>query len=470
MAGNSSVHASRSQLTSSGNPGDQQSIAMPSVQSGFIRRSKRLWAAWGLLTVLLNGLMVFVVLPKASPQIRGLYSENRYADGYDQLAANLAAGNGYRFYPDTAETLMREPGYPLLLAGTYTLFGYDFQIVKTLNVALAFGTAFVMILIARRISASRLLIFGAPILFLFHPETLIAESRGGVEVFFGFMLALFILTVYRAADSERWGGYALAGAALGATLLVRSTPLLFPLLLFGYLAFSKRKSANLLILTRNFSAMMLTMCLVISPWVIRNYLLTGKFVPTASVLGVAAQTGLYFSTHHEIGNVQVDYQAAMERNRLADQFGRPFRPGYYQYFYSPADELGFSQYLSRRVADEYKAFPLLFLRTLALNLVKFWCGGKTGQSVVMNAIIQFPFVALAIAAVVLCLRAGRARILAPLVLLCIYMVGVSIPILAQARYGAPLIPFMSLLAMIAFLAFKHRFRTHDYGLSEIVLL
>lgn len=469
MAGDSSAHGSRPQPTTFMNAVDQQSIEAPNAQAGPIRRPRCTWITVGVLTVLLNALVVFVVLPKASTQIRGLYSENQYADGYDQLAANLAAGNGYRFYPDTAQTLMREPGYPLLLAGTYKLFGSDFRIVKFLNMALAFGTAYVMICIGRKISANSLLIFGAPVLFLLHPETLIAESRGGVEIFFGSMLALFMLTVYRAADSARWGDYALAGGVLGATLLVRSTPLLFPLLLFGYLAFSERKNSNLVVLTRNFSVVMLTMCLVISPWVVRNYLLTNKFVPTASVLGVAAQTGLYMATHQEIGNVQVDYQAAMERNRLAQAFGRPFRAGYYQYFYLPADELGFSQYLAHHVEDEYKAFPLLFLRTLTLNLVKFWCGGKTGQSVVMNAIIQFPFLALAITAVVLCLRAGHLRKLAPLALLCVYLVGVSLPILAQARYGAPLVPLMSVLAVIALLALKNKLKAHDYLLRKIVL-
>jgi hypothetical protein len=468
MAGNPSAHNSSSQLTSSANPGDQQSIVMPSVQSGLIPRSNRVLAAWGLLIVLLNGLIVFVVLPRASPQIQGLYSENRYADGYDQLAANLAAGNGYRFYPDTAETLMREPGYPLLLAGTYQLFGFDFRIVKLLNMVLAFGTAYFMICIARRISANSFLIFGAPLLFLFHPETLIAESRGGVEIFFGFMLALFMLTVYRAADSGRWGAYALSGAALGATLLVRSTPLLFPVLLFGYFVFVNRQNGNLLALSRNFGVLILTMGLVISPWVIRNYRLTEKFVPTASVLGVAAQTGLYFSQHTQIGNVRMDWQAAMERNTLAEEFGRPFRPGYYQYFYSSADELGFSQYLSRKVTDQYKTFPLLFLKTLGLNLVKFWCGGKTGSSVLMNAIVQVPFLGLAIAGVVFCVKGGRAKAVAPLVLLCVYSVGVSIPILAQARYATPLIPFMSILVMIAVLALKQMLEKHNYALPEII--
>src|SRR6476661_2416835 len=173
-----------------------------------IRRARPMWLGLGLLIALVNALILFVLIPKASPHIKGLYSENQYADGYDQLAANLAAGNGYRFYPDTAQTLMREPGYPVLLAGIFRLFGNNFKVVKLLNMVLAFGVAYLMTLIARRISTNTLLIFGSPLLFLFHPETLIAESRGGVEILFGFMLTLYILTVYRLANTGRWREYA----------------------------------------------------------------------------------------------------------------------------------------------------------------------------------------------------------------------------------------------------------------------
>jgi 4-amino-4-deoxy-L-arabinose transferase-like glycosyltransferase len=433
------------------------------------RQSKTLWIGLGLLTIVVNALLLFVVIPEASTRVRGLYSANQYADGYDQLAENLAAGNGYRFYPDTAQTLMREPGYPVLLAGIYKLFGNNFVIVKLCNMLLALGVAFLMTLIARNISTNSFLIYGSPLLFLFHPETLIAESRGGVEILFALMLTLYILTVYRAAKSDKWRDYVLSGAVLGATLLVRSTPLLFPVVLFGYFLFLERHGKNLLVLIRNFALMLLTMLFVISPWIIRNYSLTKKFVPTASVLGVAAQTGLYFSTHQEIGNVRVDWQASLERNRLAQELGYPFRVGYYQYFYSTADELAFSQFLFRRVVHEYEADPLLFVRTLGLNLIKFWCGGKTGQSVTMDAIVQFPFLAVALAAVVLCIKDGRAKIIAPMALLCVYIVGVSIPILAQARYCAPLIPFMAILAAIALLVLKQRLSGHHYALSEIVL-
>jgi hypothetical protein len=74
-------------------------------RSKMIRRPKTLWIAMGLLTVFVNVLILFVLIPKASGHIRGLYSADQCQDGYDQLATNLAAGNGYRFYPNTAHTV-----------------------------------------------------------------------------------------------------------------------------------------------------------------------------------------------------------------------------------------------------------------------------------------------------------------------------------------------------------------------------
>ncbi len=43
--------------------------------------------------------------------------------------------------------------------------------------------------------------------------------------------------------------------------------------------------------------MVLAMMAVLSPWITRNYFLTGKFIPTASVLGVSAQAGQYIGKH-----------------------------------------------------------------------------------------------------------------------------------------------------------------------------
>ena len=76
----------------------------------------------GLLTVILHAVLLFVLIPKISGRVKAFYNQDRFTDGYDQLASNLALGNGYRLYPDTARTLMREPGYPIFLAGLLLLF------------------------------------------------------------------------------------------------------------------------------------------------------------------------------------------------------------------------------------------------------------------------------------------------------------------------------------------------------------
>ena len=41
----------------------------------------------------------------------------------------------------------------------------------------------------------------AALVFLFHPGTLVAEGRGGVEIFFGFLVVLFFWTLYDALEA-----------------------------------------------------------------------------------------------------------------------------------------------------------------------------------------------------------------------------------------------------------------------------
>ncbi len=414
-------------------------------------RSKSLGIASVLLVVAVNALLLFVVVPRVSRHFMWSYTMNHYdGDGYDQIAENLADGNGYRLYPDTAKTLLREPGYPILLAGLYETFGRSLLLVQLLNLSLALATALLIMRIASQLSSSRLLIFGSPLLFLFHPETLLAESRGGVEIIFGFMLTLYVLTVYRAIRSNRWWDYLASGAVLGLTCLVRSTPILFPILLLGFLLLFKPTGDSGAAIFRNVTIMVVAMFVVLSPWIIRNYVLTKKFVPTASVLGVSAQAGLYLSTHNAIGNRDLDTDAAWERDGLARRLGFHFKPGYYQYFYSSADELAFSHYLFTRVLHTYESSPLLLAKTVLENAsFNFWCAGKTRKSVVMDAMVQFPLLALALLGFIVCLRNGQAKNIGPMALLVVYIVAVSAPILAQARYSAPLIPFLSILAWTA---------------------
>jgi len=119
----------------------------------------------------------------------------------------------------------------------------------------------------------------ASLLFLFHPGTLVAEARGGVEIFFIFAALAFILALHRAVEQGDPGATFIAGLGFGVVLQVRSTPLAFPALLLLFLCLTGRGARE------RFS--MAFECGYSRAWdggrndavVIRNYQLVHEFVP-----------------------------------------------------------------------------------------------------------------------------------------------------------------------------------------------
>ncbi|MGA2831965.1 MAG: glycosyltransferase family 39 protein [Terracidiphilus sp.] len=429
--------------------------------------SRLIWAF--VMVAVIHAVVLFVALPALSHRLAPSYNQNRFADGYDLLAQNLAAGNGYRFYPDTAETLMREPGYPLILAGLMLAFGKSLAVVQITNMLLALVTAFLTILIGRELtpeacSRNSVLLFGPPMLFLFDPGTLIAESRGGVEITFGLLLAVFILSIYRAVRVNRWQDYLISGLVLGFTALVRSTPILFPVFFLLFVLYFDSRRVKKLILFRNITILVLATLAVLSPWIVRNYSLTGKFVPTASVVGVSAQAGQYINEHLFEGKPWwlLDRAASRERDKVAGNLGLPFEDGpggYYQTFYKSIDEIRFSQYLMGDVINKYKQSPALLVRCLGQNVINFWVAGKTWLATGLNTILQLPYLVFAVIGSIHCYRNGRAKAVSLLLLFIGYFVAVHVPILAQARYSIPLMPLVSILSALGIVSVQERLRT-----------
>ncbi len=424
-----------------------------------IRWSKNRVVTLGLLIVLVHSLLVLALIPALGRHLVPSLNQDKAGDGYDYIALNLASGNGYRFYPDTASTLMREPGYPLILAGLIVAFGQSFFAVKVVNVLFALGTAYLIARVVRSLSTSQWPMLAAPLLYLFHPGTLIAESRCGVEVIFSFLIVLFVLTLMRAIESAKARAYMISGLVLGITVLVRSVPLLFPIWLLAYLLLFERRRASIFLACRNVAILMATVLIVLSPWIIRNYRLTGKFVPTASVLGVSAQAGQYINMHRSEGKPWwlLDREAAYERDRIAAQLGYPAKDDYYyQTFYRTADEIKFSNFLFARVVNEDKKAPLVFVKFAARNLFNFWFTGKSRSATAQNVLVQLPYIVLAGIGIVIGIKNGLARTLGPILLFCVYMVTVYLPILAQARYSVPLVPFLSILGTLTLIALKDK--------------
>lgn len=403
-----------------------------------------------LIAFTVNAALVLAIIPVLSKFLCPLYGIS-FSDGYDQLAMNLVKGNGYRFFPETAETLMREPGYPIFLSGIFVIFGYSLSAARFANLVLALGIAWLMTRIAQKLSSSNVVILASPLLFLFHPGTVIAECRGTFEILFTFLLMWFILMLYRAIETGNRSDYLVAGSILGLGVLVRSTAILFPAFVLVYLLFAGPNKTSRRAILANVGAMIVAMLVILSPWMIRNYIVVERFVPTTSLLGVAAHTGQYICKHHSLGDgfQNLDSESARQRRELAKEHGYSFKDGYFQYFYSSKDEIEFNRFLWKRAVKEYLASPVLFLKCTTSNLYNFWVAGKSWRATALNMMVQLPYLLLAIAGTFICLRNGRGKRVGPIILFIIYFVSVYLPIFAQARHSIPLIPFLAILGSFA---------------------
>lgn len=323
------------------------------------------------------------------------------------------------------------------------------QVVNWCFVAAAATLAFML---ARKITTNGIAPLLAPLLFIFHPGTLVAESRAGVEAVLTFLVTLSIFLIYRATESNKASDHAIAGIVLGLTVLVRSTPMLFPAFLFAYCIARGPSSVPMRKTISNIAVLTVAMFLTMSPWIVRNFRVTGRFMPTASVLGVSMQAGQYICEHGGESKpwFLLDREASRERDEIASQRGLRMKEGeiYYQVFYSTQDELNFSQYLAHRAVEKYRASPLLCLKCIGSNLVNFWIAGKDWQSRFLNGIVQAPLLACVAWGFALSFRSHN-RFAGLALLFIVYSVAVCLPILAQARYSVPLLPLLSVFAALA---------------------
>ena len=179
-----------------------------------------------LLLFILFFLKAGIVLwaaPKLSELRPDSYQVDMFVDEYHIIATNIVEGNGYREYPDSAQTLFRLPGYVMILVAIFSLFGKSLFVIKLLNIILSISTGYIIIRLYQRVTGHSQGAFFAGLVYLFHPGTILCETRAATEIVFTFFIAMFVLTLYQAVKTEKPSQYFMSGCVLGLSALVRST-------------------------------------------------------------------------------------------------------------------------------------------------------------------------------------------------------------------------------------------------------
>ncbi len=281
---------------------------------------------------------------------------------YHAWASALATGDF-----EAEGVLILGPLYPYLMAGVYALAGPSLLVLKSMQALLgAFSCALVFDL-GRQLQGRTAAWIAA--LGMAYSEMLI--FYGGTVMVANVQVPLILgvlLTHLAALRRPTPMRFALVGALVGASVLARQTMLLFVLFYAPFVLWMLWPAHAGRYAARCAGAFCLVVALMIAPFTVRNYVVSGDLVMLNSTGGAnlfmgnrRGATGLW--SPPDLGRRRVDSPSAMREAFTAvaeEEAGRAL----------PASEV--SAYRARRALAEIAADPMGWLRLELRKLALFW--------------------------------------------------------------------------------------------------
>ncbi|HXF99573.1 MAG TPA: glycosyltransferase family 39 protein [Bacteroidota bacterium] len=370
----------------------------------------------------------FLVLPHVVQS----YNVNLDADENGALAYNIFAGNGMRYSEHDPLALDRGPVYPFLVAGLFYLSGgYAVWIVQIAQALLHAATTIVVYLLGVRLY-SRTIAMRAQLLCAVHPILLWYTGRIWIETTHAFLLALTALVVVDVYTRPGVLKAIKAGVFVGLTSLTKSVILLFPLLLM-LLMWRKHRTSGLM-----YGATVLVTCVaMVVPWTLRNYSVSGAFVPVHTSLGFNLIQGDVIGEQWpgrwccnldfwHVGQARVD--SVLQSRGITSFRG-----------------VEGERLLVRETLHRYAEYPGFLPRRIVANFFLFWSLSESPLKSLVFGLLQWT---LLLAGLVAYLRYGRHNAnLLPVVAMTAYYIAVHASIVGWARYSMAIIPLLLLLAV-----------------------
>ena len=202
---------------------------------------------------------------------------------YDNLAVSLSQGKGYVNSDGTAHSWY-PPFYPFFLSIIYRFFGHSYIAVKIIQSIIGALSCVFIFLIARRIHSAVLGILSSSISIFYLPFIKSAE-RLLSEPVFTFLLLLIVFYLLKMQEDKRIRNCIIVGLLSGIALLTRNMAILFPFFMLPVFIYSERGCFRNIL--KKYVVILLFFGLSISPWIIRNYKVHHRFIPSSAEGGIA---------------------------------------------------------------------------------------------------------------------------------------------------------------------------------------
>lgn len=207
---------------------------------------------------------------------------------YLRTATNIIRGRGFAEW-GPRPTAFAPPVYPYFLAGIFKIFGYHPDVVKIIQAILGGLTCWIIYRMGSLLFEEKVGLV-ASLIMVFYPDLIALTGYLYTEILYIFVLSLTFLFLMRAL--LRKGGkfdWFLAGVLLGVSILTRHALILFPIFILILLSCFKATRVHF----KGLLVFMVVCYAVIIPWIIRNYLCFGEFVPVATGVGATLWVGSY---------------------------------------------------------------------------------------------------------------------------------------------------------------------------------
>jgi 4-amino-4-deoxy-L-arabinose transferase-like glycosyltransferase len=420
----------------------------------------RLRALIGLPGILALALVARIAAIVASPDFRPIFD----AADFDRHAASIAAGNGYPPPQLGLEgpSAFRPPLYPVALAVVHKLGG-GWTAGRVLGALLGTLAVALVFLIAERLWDHRVALVAALIAAVFPPLVFLSASLLSEQLFLPLVLASVLgVLVYRDTGAWRWA--VAAGVLCGLAILARTSGAPYVLALaVGAWALRPRFSRAALVPPL---VVLLATAVTVAPWVVRNTLVFDRFAGLGTGAGYAL-AGTYNA----------------ESRARGDHPGEPFSPNVLRTFRDvfaqrDLDEDQFIGKLNDRATDYIADHPGYVVETMAWNVLRVFEVERRGSfgtdfatqevqalgvgrldSPIVFLGSLYLVVALALVGVAAQLGLLPSRRAPPFVWwVPVLLLVPALAIYGLPRYRAPVDPFLVMLAAVALVALRDRFR------------
>jgi 4-amino-4-deoxy-L-arabinose transferase-like glycosyltransferase len=406
--------------------------------SSTVREQKSSLARFAVpIAGLATSLLVVVVLWRT----QGLIDNRPDPYWFSQMAESLLNGEGWSKYG--ALLHRRTPGYPLFVAGLYAVFGVNHVVVQLAQCLLFAGTCWLVQDIGRRIFSDTVGLL-AGLLCAVHPSLLRYVPDLHLETLLTFLFTLSTWLACRFFEKPTLQRGAVLGISWGLASLTKAVVMLYPAVfaVLWWLSVRRRSGKAAARSPRVLAPVAVALLftgLTISPWTIRNYVVTGRFVPITTGFNDAILRSYVFSRSEFITLQKPPYTDAenevnAEFRALCAKEGAVWE----------ADDLQTEQILGKAAKERVLADPMAFVKKSFVGIFTFWyqmTSLPNSLAAGAMALVAWGFAAVGLR------RSWREQrpawlVLAPI----LYLNFLLAALLSLGRYSVPVLPCLVVLA------------------------